>query len=355
MRGSRAAARTTTASSPRTPHFSSACEGLPCDRRARTRARQDRRRDAPAERCRGRQLRASSTTSCRSRGADRWLTRNSRDSTRTAPDAGPMLERAGVRLARADCAARIADAAETGPAAARRSCLRAHRARARRSSASGWPHDSFAAGDASRPCGDCPDCRLFLAGSHPDYRWISVLKDKKEISIDQMRALSEALSLRSYRGGVKVAVIAPAEAMSLKAFNALLKTLEEPADETYLVLAASRIDRIPKTIMSRTMRLRLPLPAETEALAWLSNNWLPTKPGRRSCARGWRAVPRSGLRRRRASASSMPRCRRRLPRRSAGRLDLVAFADACAEKCPGSAARLARILANAELEGGRPG
>ena len=81
--------------------------------------------------------------------------------------------------------------------------------------------------------------------------------------------MSEALSLRSYRGGAKVAVIAPAEAMNIKSFNALLKTLEEPADDTFLVLAASRVDRIPKTIMSRTLRLRLPLPAESEALGWL--------------------------------------------------------------------------------------
>jgi hypothetical protein len=150
-------------------------------------------------------------------------------------------------------------------------------------------------GDATRPCGRCPDCRLFLAGSHPDYRWIGVLKDKKEISIDQMRALSESLSFGSDRGGVKVAVIAPAEAMSLKAFNALLKTLEEPADDTFLVLAASKVDRIPKTIMSRTMRLRLPLPGEPEALAWLRQqkpdvDW----PALLALAR--HALPCSGLR-----------------------------------------------------------
>ena len=121
----------------------------------------------------------------------------------------------------------------------------------------------------NRPCGSCADCRLVLAGSHPDYRWIGVLPDKKEISIEQMRALSEALTLRSYRGGAKTAVIAPAEAMSAKAHNALLKTLEEPAGETYLVLAVSRIDRIPKTILSRCMRIALPLPETGVALDWL--------------------------------------------------------------------------------------
>src|SRR5690606_24649689 len=66
--------------------------------------------------------------------------------------------------------------------------------------------------------GKCADCRLVLAGNHPDFRWVGVLPDKKEISIDQVRALSLALSMCSYRGGAKVSIFAPAEAMNAKAF-----------------------------------------------------------------------------------------------------------------------------------------
>lgn len=123
---------------------------------------------------------------------------------------------------------------------------------------------------AAQPCGSCTDCKLFLAGSHPDFRWISVASDKKEIAIEQMRTLSEALTLRSYRGGAKVTLIEPAEAMNIKSFNALLKTLEEPADDTFLLLATSRSDRMPRTIASRCMRLRVPLPETGAALAWLN-------------------------------------------------------------------------------------
>lgn len=192
-------------------------------------------------------------------------------------------------------------------------------------------------GDASRPCGQCPDCRLMLAGSHPDYRWVGVLPDKKDISIDQMRALSESLSLRSYRGGAKLAVIAPAEAMNPKSFNALLKTLEEPADDTYLVLAANRVDRIPKTIMSRCLRLRLPLPREADALAWL---------GRQKSDEAWPALL--------ALAGGAPflawdyaaaglgdleaEMQEAISAAIAGRLDVVAFADTSAKNSP--AARL---------------
>ncbi len=127
-------------------------------------------------------------------------------------------------------------------------------------------------GGAGKPCGACADCRLHAAGTHPDFHWVSVLPDKKDILIEQVRALSEPLYQRSYRGGVKVALIEPAEAMNIKSFNALLKTLEEPRDDTYLLLATSRSDRIPRTIASRCLRLPLPLPARDEALAWLGRS-----------------------------------------------------------------------------------
>jgi DNA polymerase-3 subunit delta' len=191
---------------------------------------------------------------------------------------------------------------------------------------------------AAGACGRCADCRLFLAGNHPDFRWISVLPDKKEISIEQMRALSEALALRSYRGGAKVAVIAPIELMNAKSFNALLKTLEEPASETYLLLAASRVDRVPKTIMSRCMRLGLPLPAGEEALAWLNRQQArPDWPALLTLAGG---APFLAAEHADAGLGGLDsEMQRAIDAALAGRLDFVAFADACAKDSP--AARLA--------------
>lgn len=194
---------------------------------------------------------------------------------------------------------------------------------------------SPAAGGA---CGKCADCRLVLAGNHPDFRWVGVLPDKKEISIDQVRALSLALSMRSYRGGAKVSIFAPAEAMNAKAFNALLKTLEEPAPETYLMLAAGRIDRMPRTVASRCMRVRLPLPGNREALEWLSA---------RSGSEAWPSLlelaggapflaadhAQEGLGALDAELQSA------ISAAIDGRLDVVAFAEACARNAP--AARIA--------------
>ena len=248
-----------------------------------------------------------------------------------APDTGPMLERAGVawlapprtRLAALQDQGRLPHGLLlAGPPGAGQVELGAWLAARLLCRAPG-----------ADPCGACADCRLFQAGNHPDFHWVGVLPDKKDISIDQMRALSDALSLRSYRGGVKVALIAPAEAMSAKAFNALLKTLEEPAAETYLVLAASRIDRVPKTILSRCMRLRIPLPVESEAREWLGRagaqgEWaalLALAGGSPFLAADYAQAGLGGLDIEMKEAISAA---------TAGKLDLVAFADACAKNSP---------------------
>lgn len=119
-------------------------------------------------------------------------------------------------------------------------------------------------------CGDCAGCKLFLAGTHPDFHHVRLPEDKTVIQVEQIRALSENFSLKSYRGRSKIAIIDPADAMNINSFNALLKTLEEPTENTYLILTASRSDRLPRTIVSRSARLRLPLPAPGTGLDWLN-------------------------------------------------------------------------------------
>jgi DNA polymerase-3 subunit delta' len=143
--------------------------------------------------------------------------------------------------------------------------------------------------------------------------------------------------------------------MNPKSFNALLKTLEEPAADTYLVLAASRVDRVPKTIMSRCMRVRLPVPGEAEALAWLgrgqaAENWpslLALAGGAPLLASDYAAAELGDLDAEMQSAVDAA---------IAGRLDIVAFAEARARNSP--AARLAwleswltRSLKDAALAG----
>ena len=104
---------------------------------------------------------------------------------------------------------------------------------------------------------------------HPDMRWISTPEDKKTIGIDQIRALVAELNLTSYEGLGKVAVIEPANEMTVNAANSLLKTLEEPPGDTLLVLIADRVGKLPATIFSRCQRIDLAVPAESVALPWL--------------------------------------------------------------------------------------
>jgi DNA polymerase-3 subunit delta' len=114
---------------------------------------------------------------------------------------------------------------------------------------------------------------------HADMRWISTPEDKQAIGIDQIRALVAEMSLTSYKGGGKVAVIEPADAMTNSAANSLLKTLEEPNGDALLILIADRKGRLPATIFSRCQRINIATPAEQDGLEWLDrvqpgSNWV---------------------------------------------------------------------------------
>ncbi|MGC1549169.1 MAG: DNA polymerase III subunit delta' [Rhodanobacter sp.] len=126
-------------------------------------------------------------------------------------------------------------------------------------------------GDA---CGRCRSCLLLDAGTHPDYVALSygLRKDgvqRSEIVVDQIRELSARLATSSQFGGWQIASIDPADAMNTAAANALLKTLEEPARQTMLILLADQPWRMPATIRSRCQRLEFQLPPRDEAMAWL--------------------------------------------------------------------------------------
>jgi DNA polymerase-3 subunit delta' len=133
--------------------------------------------------------------------------------------------------------------------------------------------------DARRPdgraCGRCRACLLLAAGTHPDFRRISfeVNEDtdklRTEIVVEQIRKLRDAMAQTSQFGGWRVALFDPAEGMNTASFNALLKTLEEPAARAVLLLVADRPSMLPATIRSRCQRIDLRFPPRAEALAWL--------------------------------------------------------------------------------------
>jgi DNA polymerase III subunit delta' len=128
------------------------------------------------------------------------------------------------------------------------------------------------------PCGRCVDCTWVAADQHPDCYAISPIGESKIIGVDQVRDLQTELALTGHSGRGKVALFAPAEAFNAASANALLKTLEEPAPGTLLILVTAQPSRLPATIRSRCLTLRLSGPTRVEAGRWLTEqrgpgNW----------------------------------------------------------------------------------
>lgn len=128
-------------------------------------------------------------------------------------------------------------------------------------------------------CGECSACNWFSADAHPDYRQIEpALRDSEEgeegerkarIEVDQIRALPDFINMSSHRGGAKVVVVNPADALNVNAANALLKSLEEPPPRTYFLLVTHRPHQLPPTVRSRCQQVALHAPDAAAAAAWL--------------------------------------------------------------------------------------
>lgn len=120
-------------------------------------------------------------------------------------------------------------------------------------------------------CGNCHGCRLFLAGTHPDYQSVAPEETGAQIKIDRIRDLIQFMALSCQYERYKVAVIDPADAMNVNAANSLLKTLEEPADQSVLVLVTAQPTILPATIRSRCQRIDIRAPRLDVAGEWLQN------------------------------------------------------------------------------------
>ena len=115
-------------------------------------------------------------------------------------------------------------------------------------------------------CGSCPECRAVAAGNHPDVHWVTVAEDKQDISVEQVRDVQEVMGRRPMQGRARVVLFDPADRLNEQGQNALLKTLEEPGADTFLLLPTSRPERLLGTVRSRADRLRL-LPLDSDQLA----------------------------------------------------------------------------------------
>lgn len=161
------------------------------------------------------------------------------------------------------------------------------------------------AGAGTRPCETCLGCRrssdgepiaidgtgksgplLRHVGDHADLFWVERGAGDTRVRIGQIRALQQALRLRSHEGGFRAAVIADAEWLNQEAQNALLRLLEEPPPRTTLLLVATTASGLLATVRSRCQRVVFPRPEPRLADAGEDT---------RALAARLEAVPRLGI------------------------------------------------------------
>jgi len=100
-----------------------------------------------------------------------------------------------------------------------------------------------------KPCGRCSSCKKIIGANHPDVMILQ--EDEGSIKIDQIRLMMGRLQLKAYEAKTKVFIIRNVETMTLEAANSLLKTLEEPASHTLIILTTAVPEANLDTIRSR--------------------------------------------------------------------------------------------------------
>ncbi len=148
-------------------------------------------------------------------------------------------------------------------------------------------------------CGICASCHMWANGQHPDFRLLQPdasaeaeegeaaaegekKKASKQIRIQQVREVEDFFHVGAHRGGARVCLIDPAEAMNPITANSLLKILEEPSVSFYFIMISHRWRRLLPTLLSRSRRIMFSRPDAATAQRWLESKnlashskWLP--------------------------------------------------------------------------------
>lgn len=125
-------------------------------------------------------------------------------------------------------------------------------------------------GPTASPCGVCENCRAIAAGQHID---VIEIDAASHTGVDNIRDILDASQYRPTNGRYKVYIIDEVHMLSTAAFNALLKTLEEPPAHVIFILATTEIRKVPVTILSRCQRfdlVRVPVDTLKKHFAWIA-------------------------------------------------------------------------------------
>jgi len=133
-------------------------------------------------------------------------------------------------------------------------------------------------------CGKCLACNWFEQGNHPDFRLLQPealaddlevedgkKKPSQQITIDQVRSLDEFFNVGTHRGGLRIVLVNPTEAMNRNTANSLLKVLEEPSPSTLFLMVSSEPMRLLPTIRSRCQVVPVAVPSAAVAVKVLAD------------------------------------------------------------------------------------
>src|SRR5205809_2591399 len=121
-------------------------------------------------------------------------------------------------------------------------------------------------GPTATPCGECDQCRAIASGEDVDVLEIDGASNR---GIDEVREIRANVQYRPSRARYKIYIIDEVHMLTTPAFNALLKTLEEPPPHVKFIFATTEVNKIPVTILSRCQRFDfpgIPLPRIVERL-----------------------------------------------------------------------------------------
>jgi DNA polymerase-3 subunit delta' len=150
-------------------------------------------------------------------------------------------------------------------------------------------------------CGHCTSCQWIAAGNHPDLALLrpqavaalegAVLQDDEaggdgnaeatpagkkklsdELKVEEIRALEPWYHRATHRGGLRIVVLYPAQTLNIISGNALLKSLEEPPNNTVFLLVADSPDRLLPTILSRCQKVPVAPPSVSQSTDWLKTH-----------------------------------------------------------------------------------
>jgi len=117
------------------------------------------------------------------------------------------------------------------------------------------------------PCGSCDSCTTITQGTHMDILELDAASNR---GIDEIRELRDRIALTPVAGEYKIYIIDEVHMLTTEAFNALLKTLEEPPKHAVFILATTDVGKVPATIRSRCIQIVFQKASQEELLAALA-------------------------------------------------------------------------------------